>query len=797
MDKLLNYLHTIHPISYTISGILSGTKIDDYKDTEFEGYTITVTNRGDGSGIVHLEKDKEEWSLVFTPESNYPELINGADRTAKMTEGFVKDGKLIASSLSKYVTDIKQLGNPLIDVSDYVNMEDGMRLISVIINTLASEGIFAKFDPNTRAIQIINYSKDSANLDKLSSIIGRMYYPTTREDTVVNSSHNPLHQSQMDVFTENGTPMGSVKAIEIMSNTPMYLNKELLESIPNIEPGSSKTTNQVLNSKYMTPKAFKRIKDAYENGVVDKLLSNEEFMDAWKSHDYNRIRELLGEDKSAKISDSLYKHFGIRTKDLDNIIKVEDDPLVLYSDPYSNEEAKTYNVFADPSVKSISHAKIFSDEYIKYNDIYDARYEMFTSRGERMYASGDNNYQANTILRENIRFQNTDASNVDINDYRSSLLQTIGGSLVEDGYIDTHNIKYSKSELEDLAFKYISYGYDEDNLTPRIKSQMRAYNNLEEHGVVDTGITTTLDATFSGLVVNSAITGKTNNLSKINIRDAGDTNEYDMNDLYSDVGSSLMEKLIEKGIDRKKARKLVKPGVMSAMYNSSERRRTDKLITDLRKEMKKHLPESEVNEFINSIRPEIKETTRGATEILSGTIRENDVMNLVDKGIIQVFESDNGMPREFNPKELDDLVSKTAGIRINKPDGTHTTIMNDASSLAFEDGVLIASKGDHVKPFVSTTSVKDGIYRETTNNKKFLDNVSTAIARSYDSYVASYVVEKLHDEEIPVVTTHDAFTVPVYASERTRELYNEAVNNLYEFGGSDKRVNARNNLSTE
>lgn len=797
MDKLLNYLHTIHTLNYTISGILSGSTIDDFRDTEYEGYQISVSNRGDGSGVVYITKGEEEWSLIFTPESNYPDLINGADATTKITEGFVKDGKLMASSLDRYITDISQLGNPLIDVSDYVGTEDGKRLINVIVKTLASEGIFAKFDPNIRAIQIIAYTKDNVNLDKLVDIIGRMYYPTTREDTVVSSIHKPLHQSQMDMFTENDTPIGSVKAVEIMSNTPTYLNKELLESIPNIEPGSSEVTNQVLNSKYMSPKAFKRIKEAYENGTVNVLLSDEEFITAWRKHDYNKIRELLGIEKREKITNVLYDKFGIRTKDLDNILKVEDNPMVLYVDPYSSDEATTYNVFADPNVKDISHAKLFSDEYIKYNDIYDAKYEMFTSRGERMYASGDDNYQANTIIRENIRFQNTDASNLDKDEYRSSLLQTIGGSLVEDGYIDTHNIKYSKSELEDLAYKYISYGYDEENLTPRIKSQMRAYNDLEEHGVIDTGLTTTLDATFSGLVVNSAITGKTNNISKINIRDANDTNEYDMNDLYSDVGSSLIDKLIEKGVDRKKARKLVKPGVMTAMYNSSERRRTELLTKSLKQEMKKYIPESEINGFIEDIKPEIKETTRGATEVLAGTILENDVMNLVEKGIIQVFESDNGMPKEFNPKEIDDLVSKTAGIRINKPDGTHTTIMNDASSLSLDDGILIASKGDHVKPFVSSTAVKDGMYEETIKNKKFLDNVSTAIARSYDSYVASYVVEKLHDEEIPVLTTHDAFTVPVYASERTRELYDEAINNLYKFGGSDKRVNAKNNLSTE
>ena len=206
MDKLLNYSHTIHPINYTISGVLSGSKITDFRDTEYEGYKITVTNRGDGSGVVYITKDKEEWSLIFTPESNYPELIDGEDATTKITEGFVKDGKLMASSLSRYITDIKKLGNPLIDVSDYVGMEDGRRLINVIVKTLASEGIFAKFDPNIRAIQIIAYTKDNVNLDKLVDIIGRMYYPTTREDTVVSSIHKPLHRTQMDVFTENDTP---------------------------------------------------------------------------------------------------------------------------------------------------------------------------------------------------------------------------------------------------------------------------------------------------------------------------------------------------------------------------------------------------------------------------------------------------------------------------------------------------------------------------------------------------------------------------------------------------------------
>ncbi len=37
------------------------------------------------------------------------------------------------------------------------------------------------------------------------------------------------------------------------------------------------------------------------------------------------------------------------------------------------------------------------------------------------------------------------------------------------------------------------------------------------------------------------------------------------------------------------------------------------------------------------VRPQIKETTKEATNILTTTIRENDVMDLIDKGIIEVY----------------------------------------------------------------------------------------------------------------------------------------------------------------
>lgn len=793
MERLLLYLNATKEITFSICGVLVGTKIEDYYDHEYKGYTITVDNHYDGGGNVYIENSVGSWILVFRKDSPYPELIIGSDDTLGVSTGYIKDGRLIASSLDPYDTDFKKLGNPLIDVRDLSLTDEGMEEIDDIIRTMKRKNVYATYDPELKAIVvmpiIINDGK-SIDFSEMPHIIGRMYYPTSKPDTEPTlGNFQQLHQSNMDTFVEDGTPVGSLKAVKIMSETPTYLNKDLLESLPKIDSGSGDTTLEVLNNSSMTPVAFKRIKEAYSNGTVDELLSDMVFADAWRNKDYDVIREKLGLFKEDRISDSLYTLYGIRSRDLDNILKIYDDPMTI--------NGKVYDVLADPNVKDMAHAKLYSDEYIKYNDVNEAVYRMFTSRGERMYADGADNYQSNTIIRENLRFAPTDATNIDRDDYKHNLLQTIGGSLVEDGYIDTKNIKYTKDELEDLAQKFIDYGYDETTLTPRLKSQMRAYRNVEEFGVVDTGLTTTLDATFSGFAVNNAITGKYNDLGIVNIHDesVSDDEITSSRDLYSEVGSSLIEKLIELGVDRKKARKLAKKGIMPAMYNSSQRSRTENLTGELARNLGPYT--DDVKETLKELKPYIKETTSNATQLLSTVVGENDVMELVDKGIIETYRSDNGMPVPFKPKDVDDLVSMTAGVKINKPDGTHVTLMNDASTLEFKDGVLRASKNDHVKPFVETSRVKDDVYENVVSNKKFLDNVSTAIARSYDSYVASYVVEKLHDEEIPVVTTHDAFTVPVYASERTRELYNEAINNIYEFGGSDKRVNAKNNLSAE
>lgn len=91
MEKLLLYLNASETITYTISGVLVGTKIDDYYDHEYKGYTITVDDHHDGSGNVYLENSKGRWILVFRTDSDYPELIIGDDETIGVSSGYIKE----------------------------------------------------------------------------------------------------------------------------------------------------------------------------------------------------------------------------------------------------------------------------------------------------------------------------------------------------------------------------------------------------------------------------------------------------------------------------------------------------------------------------------------------------------------------------------------------------------------------------------------------------------------------------------------------------------------------------------
>ena len=332
MEKLLLYLNVSKEITYAICGILVGTKIEDYYDHEYKGYTITVDNHYNGGGNVYIDNNIGNWILVFREDTNYPELIIGKDDTIGVSTGYVKDGKLIASSLDQYDTDFHKLGNPLIDVSDLIGTEEGQEEIDDIIRTMKRKKVDSYFDPDQRAIVIVpTVITDGKLIDfsELGHIIGRMYYPTSRPDTEHIGTFKQLHQSNMDTFVEDGTPVGSIKAVRIMSETPTYINQDLLESLPKIDNGTADTTMQVLNGSNMTPVAFKRIKDSYNNGTVNELLGDMEFAEAWRTKDYDTIREKLGLFKDDKISDSLLTLYGLRSRDLDSIIKVYDDPITV------------------------------------------------------------------------------------------------------------------------------------------------------------------------------------------------------------------------------------------------------------------------------------------------------------------------------------------------------------------------------------------------------------------------------------------------------------------------------------
>ena len=250
-------------------------------------------------------------------------------------------------------------------------------------------------------------------------------------------------------------------------------------------------------------------------------------------------------------------------------------------------------------------------------------------------------------------------------------------------------------------------------------------------------------------------------------------------------------------MNNKEARSLVKPAVMTAMYNSSEKSRIKKFYKDSGEYLEEKYGKTEANKILDDIKSEIKETVERATDVLATTVKEKEVLDLVNKGIITVYErGDVGEPVPFKPKDIHDL-DRVSGVQIAKPDVTSSLIVNGQSEVVAVGSKLIVENDDHVVPFTEVTIAKEHGLEIVTNHKKLLDNVSTAIARTYDSYVASYVVEKLHEEEIPVLTTHDAFTVPVYAMDKAKDYYNEAVNNIYKFGGSDIVVDARDNLSVE
>ena len=762
-----------------IYNALIGVRSDDVKNCKIGIWDIEVVKTG-GEAIVAIKSSDQKFKAILDNNNPYPIVIEG-DAATTTVDAKVKDHKIMASSIKPDMENLNTLTNPRFDTTGL-----SLKELDAIKNEFAKHGILVNKTPGYLILSALDASEfDIPNLNKYAN---RLYYPTIQEDTPESPKVSyPYKQTKQDKLIETEHPIGSRKASKIQSQTPLYINEALKESLPVIDPVSADTTNEVLNS--MDKRTFNGIRELYNNGI-NELLDDRQFVNALKDNNLSALREILGLQPKEDVNKSLKILFGpfASTKNLRKMVAIDEDPILT--------PTGEIDVFKDPNTNSLSKALTVADEYIRYNDIYDARYNVFSSRGERMYAEGRDNFQANTVLRENLRFKPTDASKIDKADYTTSLMESIGGALVEDGIVNAGKNKYTSNELIDIATKY-TYDGDYSGATPRVKNYLKALDNVDKYGVVDTGASVTIDATFSGLAVNSAITGKTSHLDMINI-DVGDHTEKDsLKDLYSEVGSPLINKLKEHGFDAHEARKISKKAIMAAMYNSSNISRYRTTMNEIKDAVASKYGRTEADKVAKDCSDAVMETAREAEHVLGSTIREKEILSLCNKGIIKVYKpNDKGKPVEFSPETEDDL-KQVAGVQIIKPDGTSSVLTNGQDKVYSKNGKIFVERDDHVVPYTETTRISDNNIEHTTRSKKLLDNVSTAIARTYDSYVASYVIEKLHDEGIPVVTTHDAFTVPVYAQERTRDLYNEAINNIYRFGGSDITVDARDNLSVE
>ena len=761
-----------------INEMFTGCDPNKLKDIKEGAWTLHVVKTPKGATVT-LESYDQLYTVLVKNGNPYPEIIDGTSNSVLTVP--VKDNRIMASSIKPDMDNIDTLTDPYFNTKGLSERE-----IDAIKQELQDAGISVMDAPGYLVLSVLDSSE--LNLNILSKYSSRFYYPTAQEDTPDSTRiSKPFKQTKQDRAISTEYPLGSVEAAEIMSQTPLYINSTLKESLPVIDPASADTTNEVLNS--IDKRTFNGIRELYNNGI-NELLDDRKFVNALKENDLATMREILGLQPKEDVNKSLKILFGpfASTKNLRKMVTIDEDPILT--------PTGEIDVFKDPNTNSLSKALTVADEYIRYNDVYDARYNIFSSRGERMYAEGSDNFQANTVLRENLRFAPTDASKIDKADYTTSLMESLGGALVEDGVVNAGKNKYTSDELVDIATKY-TFDNDYSEATPRVKNYLKALNNVDKHGVVDTGASVTIDATFSGLAVNSAITGKTSHLGMINI-DVGDHTEKDsLRDLYSEVGRPLIDKLKEHGFDAHEARKISKKAIMAAMYNSSNISRYRTTMDAITNAVASKYGRTEAYKVSKDCSDAVMETAREAEHVLGSTIREKEILSLCNKGIIKVYKPNSkGNPVEFHPETEDDL-KQVAGVQIIKPDGTSSVLTNGQDEVYAKNNRIFVKRDDHVVPYTETTRISDNNIKHTTRSKKLLDNVSTAIARTYDSYVASYVVKKLHDEGIPVVTTHDAFTVPVYAKERTRDLYNEAINNIYRFGGSDITVDARDNLSVE
>lgn len=709
----------------------------------------------------------------------------------------VINGKIPASSI-KIDEDNSDLPNPRLSTLGLSKDE-----ISNIKKFLDSEGISYKDNTDIGINQYLElrHIPLSSDLSSLGTYSGRITYPSTQDSTDMGITpfdprtltlSNPTIESMAEDSKEK---LANSKAASIMSNTPLKVSEEYAKSLPEIVDGNADKVHDQLVK--LRPDDFKRLKKAASE--LDTYMEDPGFVKAASEGKLLNQQKHMTDEDNAKV-EAIRKRYNVTADDLKKIAMFNKSKLGF-------EDGSNLNMLTD--TESFSESKTLSNQARRKSD-NKMNFSLHTINGERMYVYGGDSFLDNTDLRENIAFEpnKKKAKQIALSDkkmkeYDRNLNEALGGALVEDKVIDGGKHKYRSDELENFAKDFMKSDIDYDSLSPRIKTLINAKKKAEK-GEVDTSTAVTLDATFSGLVVTSGILGRKDGLDKVNIVPEGEKVE-EMHDLYTEVGKDLIKDLTEYGMDSHAARKLVKPGVMPAMYNSSQRARATKLREELKDYFheKTDMSESEIKEAITKLNPNIQKTTQDATSILMGKVNPKSIIELNKKGIVKLYkpkdntENPGDVEEIKNPTE-DDLFQVSA-YKIKHPDGKVSYSARTENSVnRTVDGKISVEKDNLSVPYAKVNKItKEGKASDRDNMGLLMNSMAPGIARHMDSYVASTVIEKMHDKGVPIVTVHDAMIVPVYAMDTLKDTYNDAVNSLYEYTGSDIRVNARNNLSVE
>lgn len=793
--------------------------MEEYEETEDENsindniktqlskwLTIAEGSTGiPGLEIVVRRTGQEVWQIEVTGAINstiemrggYSPDINVITSSAIKRDRVVINGNIPASTV-KIDEDNSDLPNPRISTK-------GIPLAEVenIKRYLDNEGISYKDFTNLGLIPHIEIRNipAGANLDGLDAYASHINYHSTEENTELGTkpfdprTYTLSNASVESMAADSNKRLANSKAASIMSDTPLRVSEEYAKSLPKITKGNADEVHKDL--MMFRSDDFKRIKRGAMK--LEPYLEDPDFANALAKGKLYKYQETMPKEDQEKL-DEIRSKYKLNSDDLKTIAKFNDNLIGF-------EDGRELNLLTD--TESLSESKSMSNS-ARRSTGKSMNFAVHTINGERMYVYGGDSFLDNTDLRENIAFEpnkkkakKIELSEKKMKEYDRNLNEALGGALIEDKVIDGGKHKYSSKELENFAKDFMKSDMDYDSLSPRIKTLINAKKKAEK-GEVDTTAAVTLDATFSGLVVTSGILGRKDGLDKVNIVPEGETVD-EMHDLYTEVGKDLIKDLTAYGMDSHKARKLVKPGVMPAMYNSSQRARATKLRDGIKDYLEENtdMNESQIKSALDKLNPNIQKTTKDATTILMGKVNPKSIIELNKKGIVTLYRPKKDAVDKLEVEEIKNPTEKdlleVSSYMITHPDKkvSYSSKTGDIVDRTV-DGKIAVSKDAESVPYARVNKIDTkGNAKSRDNMGLLMNSMAPGIARHMDSYVASTVIEKMHDKGVPIVTVHDAMIVPVYAMDTLKDTYNDAVNSLYEYTGSDIRVNARNNLSVE